>query len=697
VPFKQDLGRGSADPGGGGERPAPERPGSAPPATTAVDGVSLPAGARQASVEGAPVAVGPQGGGAAGPLADPAAELRALLAIDLDGDGDRDALLVVGRAGAALEPAAPAPSGAPPNGRAAATLAVATREGARFAAPRVVAPLPIGPRCEVAAASVRAVARALAAVTIDPRCAAPEAPAPGDPPAPAPPALTPAPATTWVVALGPEPRVRESFGVAPAEGRTAGDLALGFRAEDRDADGAEDVIVEVSLRTAELPNGVKTELPWLDRPGGLARDTREPEAQWLAVAQRAKAALRRTPDAALADARAVLASHAAICREGGAPRLVVGGAEGVVCRASAAVGLAATVATQALARRGDVLGALEAWAALDGPGRTVARADRDAARRALEAMAAEPGTTLRIGPTHRYRGGPDVRLPAATFLADGSGLLLRGGSPSRWLEATGEILPWTPGGGGVGGGAGGAGGAGSEAAGGGGGGDGDAAGDDGTRGDDGPRAGVAERGDSGDVLVRDPSGRFVVVDVHRTCAGYALGVAAAANVVEGVLVGRYHAEPLVAAAPPPPGARCGPGDAERGARAIPESARFDAGGHLVLGWAPQGVVVARGGAVRVVPLDEEARPAGDAAELPAGTPAPAPLPSGAATPDGQLYAVATPFGVLVHDVVARRASLLRPQGWAAAAGDATDAALSPDGRRVAVVKGDKVLVIQRAR
>jgi hypothetical protein len=624
------------------------------------------------------------------------AELRALLAIDVDGDGDRDALLLIGRAGAArAEPIAPSRTGPPPP---AAMLALARRDGTRFGPPRVVAPLPLGTgatsggSCEVGTASIRTVARALAAVTVEPHCATsvpgsvPDTNSMGAPPAPVP--LSAAPPVTWLVALGPEPRVRESFGTLPAEGRAPGEVTLEVRAEDRDADGTEDVVVVVGIVGEGLPNPVRTELPWLDRPGGLARDTREPEAQWLAVAQRAKATLRRSPATALADARAVLVSHAAICRESGAPRLLVGGGEGVACRSSAAAGLAAAVAAQALARQGDVLGALEAWTSLDAPGRTVARVDRDAARRALETMPAEPGTTMRAGPSHRHRGGPDVRLPAATFLPDGSGLLLRGSSPSRWIEATGEVVAWS------GGGAGGA----TDTAGVGDGtgmagqGD-DAVGGSALRGEPGGRDGGI---DAGDVLVRDPTGRFAVVDVHRTCAGFALGIAAAAQVVEGVLVGRYHAEPLIAAAPPPAGSRCGPMATERGARAIPESARFDPGGYVVLGWAPQGVVVARAGAVRVVPLDEGARPAGDATDLPAGTPAPAPLPAGVATPDGRLYAVATPFGVVVHDVVSRRVALVRPPQWSTTPGDASDAAIAPDGRRIAVVKGERVLLLQRA-
>lgn len=605
VPFRADAG------------PATVATPEPPPVRTTfvpVDGIVLAEGTRELAIEGAPIRAA-------------AGALRGALAIDLDADGDRDVLLV-----------STDDAGAP-------SLASAVRDGAAFAAPQPLGALALASGCVLGEAALRTVSATYAAIVITPRCAAPMAvAAPAPPPLvpPAPPLLVPAEPITFVVSLGAEPRIRERVQVLPESGRAPGVVALAMRVEDRDADGSDDVVFDIDVTQPGATTAARVSLPWLERPSGLARDTHEPEAQLAERVTRAKRALRRNPDDALALAREVLALHGAICREPGLARISVGASDGVPCRTSAAAGAAAAIATQALAKKGEVLAALEAWATLERPGTSVARADREAAQHAMEAMPAEAGATWRPGPSHAYRGGPDARLSALAFSPAGDALLLRGGpAASSWNVADGAVSAAPP--------------------------------------------------EAGDVLLRDPSGRLAIVDVHRTCRGFALGIVNAANVVEGVVVGRYLSEPLIVTAPAPQGARC-----SDGVGTLPEASRLETGGYFVLGWAPQGAVVARRATVHIVPLDANGAANGEATPLAEGTPAPAPFTAGAATADGSAYAFATPFGVVLRELVPRaRVVLLRPEGWAAAQGSAGDVAVSSDARRVAVEKGGVVYLISR--
>lgn len=606
VPFRADAGPVVV---------ATPEPPPARPAFVAVDGIVLAEGTRELAIEGAPIRVA-------------AGALRGALPIDLDGDGDRDALIVsTDHAGAAA-------------------LATAIREGAAFAAPRALGMLALPAGCALGEVRMRTIAATYATVLVTPRCAAPTAPPPlpGEVGAPSAPVAAPlaGEAITFVVSLGAEPRIRERVQLLAESGRAPGVMALAVRVEDRDGDGSDDVVFDVELTAPGSAAAARISLPWLERPSGLARDTHEPEAQLAERMTRARRALRRNPDNALALAHEVLALHGAICREPGLARIAVGASEGVPCRSSAAAGAAAAVATQALAKKGEILAALDAWATLDRAGTSVARADRDAARTAMEAMPAEAGATWRAGPTHAYRGGPDARLSALAFSPAGDALLLRGGpAASSWSVSDGSVSAAPP--------------------------------------------------EAGDILLRDPGARLAIVDVHRTCRGFALGIVNAANVVEGVVVGRYLAEPLIAAAPVPQGSRC---DGDVGT--LTEAARLDAGGYFVLGWAPQGAVVARGAEVRIIPLDANGAAIGEPSVLAAGTPAPAPFPAGAATADGSAYAFATPFGVVLRELVPRaRVVLLRPEGWAAAQGNPGDVAVSSDARQVAVEKGGVVYLIGR--
>lgn len=184
-----------------------------------------------------------------------------------------------------------------------------------------------------------------------------------------------------------------------------------------------------------------------------------------------------------------------------------------------------------------------------------------------------------------------------------------------------------------------------------------------------------------DSILRDPSGQLAATAIEHGCAGYSLRVERAP--VPG---NPYVSTPPVST--PLLFAEANASDCT--------TSRARSGGFLVLGWAPQGIVAARGAEVWVVPLSLKGQPVGTPRALDPGTPCPAPLPSGIATPDGTLHVEATPYGVLVYDRHSGGISLWRPNGYAEFGDRATEAAISPTGRKVAVVAGDQVYLLSRA-
>jgi hypothetical protein len=174
--------------------------------------------------------------------------------------------------------------------------------------------------------------------------------------------------------------------------------------------------------------------------------------------------------------------------------------------------------------------------------------------------------------------------------------------------------------------------------------------------------------------VRDPDGRFAVRSVRVTCVGFEAEV--------GPIRGKQtHRVPI-----------------ERRSGNAPCKTPIDRPASVfewaVLGWAPQGLVVASGDLLRVVPLNAFAKPAGSPIDLGTGSPLPAPIRGARITADGSRYVIPHPEGIVVRDWRGGGAGLwLRPVDWSAVPGELRSIAISPDGRSVAVQKGSEIRLV----
>lgn len=174
--------------------------------------------------------------------------------------------------------------------------------------------------------------------------------------------------------------------------------------------------------------------------------------------------------------------------------------------------------------------------------------------------------------------------------------------------------------------------------------------------------------------VRNPDGRFAARGVRVTCAGFEAEV--------GPVLGKRTHRVLI----------------ERRPGTIPCQTPIDRPASVfewaVLGWAPQGLLAASGDLLRVVPLNELAKPAGRPVDLNPGNPLPAPIRGARITPDGARYVIPHTEGVVVRDWRRGGAGLwLRPTDWSAVPGELRALAISPDGKRVAVQKGSEIRLL----
>lgn len=174
--------------------------------------------------------------------------------------------------------------------------------------------------------------------------------------------------------------------------------------------------------------------------------------------------------------------------------------------------------------------------------------------------------------------------------------------------------------------------------------------------------------------IRSPDGRFAVRSVRVTCAGFEAEL--------GPALGRQTHRALI----------------ERRPGTIPCRTPIDRPASVfewaVLGWAPQGLLAASGDLLRVIPLNERAKPAGRPIDLSPGSPLPAPIRGARITPDGSRYLIPHTEGVVVREWRKGGVGLwLRPADWSAIPGELRSAAISPDGRSIALQKGNEIRLV----
>lgn len=600
---------------------------------TAVSARALPAGTRRVELSGRPLQ-----------LTD--GDLRAILLADVDADGDEDAYVLHTRSVTAAGASAAAPIVVLSLARVAPSGVTLTELGHALAPPEcelaqgggetlgtTLVVLSAAYTCATGPASIALVASREAQPRLRERLTL-LAPAPVASEAGGRPAPTPSPTETPTTT---------------ATDPNALPLTLALRAEDKNQDGTPDLVGRVSL--GEGDDAISVELTWVDGPGGLARDRAEPEATLRTLANAAADPLTRQPEVALRSALRVLALYTALCEEGGAERVRLGDAQGLPCGRSRGAGKAAAVVAAAHAQAGDVFAAAQALARLDSETLTVSDAERRMVTRAYGRAPGPRGLTMRKLADVTGRGGLSFLDDQHVQLPGGRVVSLREPPPAPTAPAATE--------------------------------DGGVAAPGNTTAA--PASGVANpnlpppRLNAG--LVVDPSGRFKVARVGRSCAAYVVELAA----LDPIL----HGPPRLATIAPLPAPRCAAGSPA--AIEAPED-----GGFEPLGWAPQGLLLSRRDELWVLPLTDDARPAGEPFQVAAGSLPPAPVNGPAIQRDGARYLTALPVGVVLHTLGPEPSlTLLRPAAWSELTGDTAvrGLALAPSTNAAVVQRGASVYLL----
>lgn len=399
-----------------------------------------------------------------------------------------------------------------------------------------------------------------------------------------------------------------------------------------DSDG--DAHDDVAIQvTLTPPQGtpISERIVLLDRGRSLAFDAAGFESVLVTRADQAKTRIRKVPADAASEAYAVISLFEAVCRDGGRARLQVGSEQGLPCAPSKALAKAYATWIATLAPKQQLVGALDAYLALS----HLPLEGREIKQALTDATRALAGLKARA----------DITLSEGPAVSEAQSMLVRLPS-ARFI--TDELLY--------------------------------------VRRDPAVVYHVEQGSEvaapMADDRVLDPSGSLAVTAIERRCSGLFLQIERSSD----------RNPPGIAARPvSTPALRID----DASCTDTPQTRRKDSAGYRVLGWAPQGVLAARGSEVVLVPLSIEGAATGEPRVLDALTPRPAPLAQGRASSDAAHYAWLAPFGVVVFDN-AGKAELWRPKGFDAIAAAASDVAISPSGKRVAVTSGGRVYLLGAA-
>lgn len=181
----------------------------------------------------------------------------------------------------------------------------------------------------------------------------------------------------------------------------------------------------------------------------------------------------------------------------------------------------------------------------------------------------------------------------------------------------------------------------------------------------------AFREPAADVLapILDPSGARSAVDVRTGCRGDVLTFGAPDGRASGGSLG------LSLVAPFDPAVPCEAGTSRGG----------EPGRYTLLGWAPDGLVLALGPKLFVAPVDPTSHATGPMVERAPGALG-GEVRGGAITPDGRSYALSLENALVVRESSGRFV-LLRGEPWLSGEGPVRALALAPSGRTLALVRG----------
>ncbi|MGB5809784.1 MAG: hypothetical protein WBG86_04585 [Polyangiales bacterium] len=239
----------------------------------------------------------------------------------------------------------------------------------------------------------------------------------------------------WILSVEAQPRVRERVTILPGSHASAPPIAISVLVRDEDGDQYDDVVVETKVGETEVP------LTWLNRPGGFARDTSQPEATFEALANEAGQTLASNARAAEAAALGVLEAFRALCRESGETRIGLSGTLGIQCQRSPGAARASTIAAVAAIEQGRYVDALEQQRWWARPATMPSPEDRAKVARAWQKARASSAAQWELVTTSA------TAVPL--FFTDSNTLVVGGANPRKVQLSTGlqtaippaEILP----------------------------------------------------------------------------------------------------------------------------------------------------------------------------------------------------------------------------------------------------------------
>ncbi len=350
------------------------------------------------------------------------------LARDLDGDGATDVVAITRLA-------------ATPGDPGTLVFYKSTPQGMTQSSPIATGPLPTTGQC-TATRRLAQVGKRSVLVELGQKCATQPT---RDP-------------SRWIAVLAFTPSARTHFSASVIDPPNAPVLFFNVDASDRDGDTIDDVVVRVSIEGGGGPleplSRTTAKLGWFDRPAGMSRDGDDPDGSLRLLSATAQALAAKPKEAAGVPprVRAIRALYAALCNDGGAPRLtrVLGDAP-LSCGNSRALEEAGLAEVRAYATLGDALMATTALSRAQlAPATKTSSRGKDAEGWILQASPPVSATSVRqVAAVPLIERGRQPAWGALAFEASGKLLVRTANGVVRMDPETGDELdardvsPWS--------------------------------------------------------------------------------------------------------------------------------------------------------------------------------------------------------------------------------------------------------------